>query len=116
MSLAKIKFTQKLLKEKFGVKGIVAGRYLEAGYHVKVDYEASKGKVDIYAIKENDKFAIKVIEKNTLVTVDEVKDLVEKAKTLNAKPVLILYGLGPKLTDEILRAINELNVKIRRMR
>ena len=80
MSLAKIRFTQKILKEKFGVKGIVAGRYLEAGYHVRIDYETSKGKVDVYAVKENNKYAIKVIDKNTNVAIDEVKRYTRKQR------------------------------------
>ena len=116
MSLAKIRFTQKILKEKFGVKGIVAGRYLEAGYHVRIDYETSKGKVDVYAVKENNKYAIKVIDKNTNVAIDEVNEIYEKAKSINAKPLIILYGSGPKVPEDVLKKAQELGVNFRRMR
>jgi len=82
MSLAKIRFVQKALIEKYGNVGIVASRYLEAGFSVRVNHPTHLG----------------------------------SAKLVRAKPILVLYGNGPKLSDELFRFCKERGVKIRRIR
>ena len=116
MSLARIVFTSRKLAEKYGVEGKVAGKYVEAGYSVRMRFETAAGTVSFVAKKESTILAVDVIDGTITVTAEHVKKLAEKAKSINAKPVLVLYGSGPRLTDEAKKTASELGVTIRRVR
>ncbi len=116
MSLARIVFMQKKLSRKFGVVGKVAGRYLEAGYSIHVGFDTPEGRVDIVAKKEGQVLAIDVVDGSVRVGPDTVEAVARKARSINAKPVLVLYGSGPKLTEEAKSRAKELGVSIKRVR
>ncbi|AEM39383.1 hypothetical protein Pyrfu_1526 [Pyrolobus fumarii 1A] len=116
MSLARIVFMQKKLREKFGPEGYVAGLYVEAGYSVKVGFETSEGRVSIRAEKEGTIYAIDVLTESKVYGPEVVEAIAKKAKSINAKPVLVLYGSGPKLSKEAMEKAKELGVKVRRVR
>ncbi len=114
MSLAEIRFLQKRLEEKYAEIGKVAGKYIEAGYTVNVKkIKTPKGVIDIVA-KKSETYAIDVYKKTGPVPVSIVEEITEKARTINAKPVLVLWGKGPKITQEVLKKAEELGVKIKR--
>ncbi len=116
MSLARIVFMQKKLSKKFGVVGKVAGRYLEAGFSVHIGFETPEGRVDIVAKKEGQVLAIDVVDGAVKIEPETVEVVAKKARSINAKPVLVLYGAGPKLTDEAKAKAKELGVQLRRIR
>lgn len=115
MSLAEIRFLQRKLKEKYGEVGVVAGKYLEAGFSVNVrTIKTPKGVIDIVAIKGREKLAIDVYIKSGKLPLNIVEEVYEKAKHIDAKPVLALWGRGVELDEDIIKKANELGVKIRR--
>ena len=116
MSLARIVFMKKKLSRKFGVVGKVAGRYLEAGWSVHIGFETGAGTVDILAKKEGQVLAIDVVDGSVRVGPDAVEAIARKASRLRAKPVLVLYGSGPRLTEEAKAKARELGVTVRRVR
>ena len=116
LSLSKIVFMKKRLKEKFGVVGVVAGRYVEAGYSVRIGFDTAAGKVDIIAKKGGQTLVIDVVEGKTVVDVAKIEEIVRKAKSINGKPVLILYGSGPRISDNAREKARELSVELRRIR
>lgn len=116
MSLARIVFLKKKLEKKYGVVGKVAGRYVEAGYTVNVGFQTAKGNIDIVAKKEGQILAIDVITGSVKVGTDVIERLKEKAATINAKPILVLYGAGPQLQEEALKKAEELGVEVKRVR
>lgn len=116
MSLAKIRFVQKALIEKYGNVGIVASRYLEAGFSVRVNHSTRLGPIHIIAGGNGMRLAIEVFSEPREVPRDVIEKLVEKAKLVRAKPILVLYGNGPKLSDELFKFCKERGVKIRRIR
>ncbi len=115
MSLAEIRFIQKKLKEKYGNIGVIAGKYVEAGYSVNVRRtKTSKGIIDIVAIKGGEKLAIDVYDKTGVISPDIIEGVYEKAKQVNAKPILAIWGRGAKISSEALSRAKELDVKIKR--
>ncbi len=116
MSLARIVFLQKKLREKYGPRGYVAGLYLEAGYHVIVGFPTAKGEVDVRAVKGGESYAIDVLVEKRVYGPEVVASIAEKAKSINARPVLVLYGNGPRLSKEALEKARELGVRVRRVR
>ena len=116
MSLARIRFIQKSLIEKYGILGHVASRYLEAGLSVRVLHPTRYGPIHIVVNGNNTRLAIEVFAESREVPREVVERIVEKAKLIKAKPVLILYGDGPKLTDEVFDLCRKYGVKVRRIR
>ncbi len=116
LSLARIRYMQKVLEEKHGIKGVVAGRYIEAGYNVVFDFKTPHGTLDIVATKGGDRVAIDVVWESKEVSSSDIENLVNKAKSINARPVLVLYGDGPRITDEVKRKAQEMKVIVKRIR
>jgi len=116
MATAKARFISKLFKKRYGVIGIVAGRYVSAGYGVKFNIRSGEIVFDIIALKENEKLAIKVYNGKATLKIDDVNKIVNAAKNINAKPVIILYGKGPKVSDELINKLDEIEISIRRIR
>ncbi len=116
MSLARIVFLQKKLREKYGVEGYVAGLYLEAGYSVEVGFATGEGRVAVKAVKGGEVLAVDVLTEKKVYGVEAVEAIARKAKSIGAKPVLVLYGSGPRLSKEALEKARELGVRVRRVR
>ncbi len=116
MSLARIVFMKRKLTRKFGVVGKVAGRYIEAGYSVHIGFPTPLGELDIVAKKGGTTLAITVINGSVTVDASKVEEAAKKARSINAKPVVVLYGSGPRLSDEAKKRAEEEGVVIRRVR
>ena len=116
MSLARIVFLQKKLREKYGPRGYVAGLYLEAGYHVVVGFPTAHGEVDVKAVKGGESYAIDVLVDKRVYGPEVVEAIAKKAESIHAKPVLVIYGNGPKLSKEALEKAKELGVRVKRVR
>ena len=115
MKLARIRYRQRLLRERYGIIGVVAGRYLEAGFHVRLMHPTRHGPVHILALKGDRKFVIEVAA--TRRVDDEVLiKLVDKAKSLGGEPVLILYGKSPRVSGDLANKLRELGVRLRIVR
>ena len=115
MSYTKIRFVSRVLREKFGVIGEVAARYIEAGYSVRVKHPTRHGDIHILANGNGQRLVIEVFDKPGNVPERVVQDLVKKAQLVRGKPILVLYGKGPQLDDNIYRLCKELGIKIRRV-
>jgi predicted RecB family endonuclease len=116
VTLAEIAFQQKKLERRYGVEGRVAGKYVEAGFHVRMHVQTRHGKVSFVAIKGSEKYAVDVIVEKRTINKTDVETLVSKAKSLGARPVLVLYGAGPKLSEEALATVKESGVVVKRIR
>lgn len=116
MVTAREKFVWKKLREKYGVIGEVAGRYIAAGYGVSVNVKVGDVLFDIIASKKGEKLAIKVFYGARIVKSGEVEALVKAAENINGKPVIILYGSGPKVSEDALEKIREHGVGLKRIR
>jgi len=116
MVTAKARFISKLFRERYGVIGVVAGRYVSAGYGVKFNIRSGEVVFDIVALKENEKLAIKVYNGRVVLEIEDVNKIIDAAKNVNAKPVIILYGRGPKVSDELINKLDEIEISIRRIR
>jgi len=116
MTTARATYLQKIYREKYGPIGVVAGRYLGAGYSVEIMHPTRYGPIHIIARGNNTIMAIEVIDKPTKVTIDDVQRLINKAKLVKAKPILVLYSDGPTISDDVYRFCKENGVKIRRIR
>ncbi len=113
---AKEMFDAKKLAQKYGVVGKVAGLYRMAGYKVDVLSADEGADVNFIASKRNEKLGVKVFVKNIYVPLDIVEKLKKAADEKKFKPILVLYGAGPKLKDDVLNKIKELNISIKRVR
>lgn len=114
MTSAKRLFLMRKLREKYSVKGRVASRYIAAGFSVTINPPLTG--VDFTATKHGFRYAgIILWEKKTYNT-----DVVEKAHSIGekyrVKPLIILYGSGPRITREAVEKARELGVIIRRIR
>lgn len=116
MTLAEIVFQQKKLEQKYGVEGKVAGRYVEAGFHVRMHVNTKHGRVSFVAIKGGEKFAVDVISGKKVVKKEELEAIKKKAESLGAKPILVLYGSGVVLGDDAKEFIKEGSVTVKRIR
>ena len=88
---------------------------MEAGFNVRMSVKTSIGELDILAIKGDMKLAIDVILSRP-PTEMELEQVAKKAKELNAKPVLLLYGVKGGLSDRITSKAKELGVLLKRIR
>jgi len=74
------------------------------------------GPAHIIASGNNQRLVVEVVEGVAKVGPEVVDRLLKKAELLRAKPVLVLYGDGPKLTEEARALVQERGVKVRRLR
>ncbi|MEB3765683.1 MAG: hypothetical protein GSR77_05925 [Desulfurococcales archaeon] len=117
MVTAREAFEAKKLASKYGSVGKVAASYRTAGYKISENIDINPGaKYNFIASKKGEKLVVKVYEKSSNVPVEVLDNLASAAKELGGKPLLVLYGAGPKLTGEIREKAKELGVSIRRLR
>ncbi|NPA04784.1 MAG: hypothetical protein GXO09_01635 [Crenarchaeota archaeon] len=116
MTTAREAFVAKKLRQRYGVVGSVAGLYVRAGYSVRVGVQTKAGVADVFAVKEGVKLAIKVLTESKPYGRDVVELAKKIAGELGAKPVIVLYGAGPRLTEEAVKAAEEAGVSVRRVR
>lgn len=116
MTTAREAFEAKKLAQKYGVVGKVAGRYREAGYQVDVDTIDEDAPYNFTAYKKGEKLAVKVVYKSGPVEDSVVEKLAGDAGEKGYKPILVLYGAGPKVSESVLSKAKELGVSIKRVR
>ena len=116
MRLARVEFLKKRLAKRYGIIGRVAGRYVEAGYSVELSHPTRSGTIDVVARKAGTIIAITVLHGSVKVTASHVEEAARRAEHLNAKPVLVLYGRGPKVSQEAVAKAEELGVELKRVR
>jgi predicted RecB family endonuclease len=109
-------YLRKRLRRRYGVLGIVAGRYLEAGYSVELGHKTSKSLIDIVARKEGGALAITVVSGPSRITGSLVREAAEKAGLIRARPILVLYGRGHRIEEDALEEARKLGVVFRRIR
>ena len=113
MGFARTRYLAKVFRRKYGVKGIVASRYLEAGYSISFNVSTKHGPVDFIAYRGKEKYAVIIAPHNAGREI--VEALRRRAEVLQAKPVIIVYGKN-KLKEDAVAAARELDVTIRRVR
>ena len=116
MSIARIRHERTRLEVRYGEVGVVAGRYLEAGYHVRLFHPTRYGEVHVLAYKGDTRLVVEVVKEAATVGAEVVERVARKAELLKARPVLILYGNGPRLSEEARSRARETGVKVRRIR
>lgn len=116
MTTAREAFEARKLAEKYGVIGRVAGRYREAGYQVEVIATDEDSAYNFTAEKSGERLAVKVAVKPGQVPVEVLEKLAGQASEHGYKPVLVLYGSGPKLAGAASARAGELKVSVRRAR
>lgn len=116
MATARQRFLSRVLIRKYGEVGVVASRYLEAGYAVRVMHPTRYGPVHVFAQRGGERLVIEVFKESREVGQSDVEPLLKKAELLRSRPVLVLYGDGPRLGDGLYRELRERGVKIRRIR
>ena len=109
-------FEAKKLEAKYGVIGKAAARYRMAGYSIEVVDENEEAPVNFIASKKDEKLAVKVFYRTGKVPQEIVERLVEQSKKANAKPVLVLYGSGPKITGDIIELLRSNGAGLKRVR
>jgi len=115
MTTAREAFEAKKLEAKYGVVGKVAGLYRRAGYDVVVETVDEEADYNFIAKKKGEKLIVKVYKKSGKVPVEVVEKLAGAAGE-GVKPILVVYGAGPKLTGELQAKAKELGVSVRRVR
>ena len=116
MVTAREAFEAKKLAQKYGVIGKVAGLYRMAGYEVEVKDTSDGAEFNFIARKRRESLIVKVYTKNNHVPLDVVEKLAKAGSEGGYKPILVLYGRGPKVTTELINKAKELNVSLRRVR
>ena len=113
MTLAQIRYLQKRWAREYREIGKVAGRYLEAGYHVRLMHPTRYGPAQILVQGKGHKFVVEVFKGPGNVAKSIVDVLAKKAELLKAKPILVLYGRGVNIDDETRKLAEDNGVKIR---
>ncbi len=113
MTTAREAFEAKMLARKYGVPGRVAGLYRSAGYNV----DMVEGKAyDFIARRRGEALAVRVFNMQGKPPLQLLEDLASQAGEAGAKPILVLYGSGPRIDSEVREKARELGVSIRRVR
>lgn len=98
-----------------GIVGKVAALYIAAGYNVKLNYETPVGKLGFLARKSGEAIAVDVYSSVRDVNENSLRNLVEKAKHVNAKPILVIYG-SLRIPRELAELARKFNVKLKRVK
>lgn len=110
-------YEAKLLASRYGPVGKVAGNYRVAGFQVKVLNGSEEAPLNFIAWKKGgERLGVKVRVKSGVVDKSEIESLKAEAERNNAKPVLVLYGRGPRISRELVEEARRMGVSLRRVR
>jgi len=101
--------------EKGGVLGKVAALYVAAGYNVVLDYETPAGKLGFLAKRGKETLAVDVYCNIKQVNEENMRKLIEKAKQVNGKPILVVYG-PIRIPMSLYDLARRLGVKLKRVK
>lgn len=113
MVTAKQRYVSRALARKYGVVGLVAGRYVEAGYSVEMFHQTRYGPVQ-FLTRKRGLLVVEVYDKG-IIEPGPIKVFHEKARLLGARPIVVLYGSGVKLSEEAKSYCEQNNIKVRRV-
>lgn len=106
----------RIYEEKHGVLGAVAARYVTAGRSVEFNHPTRHGPVHLLVRGCGETLVVEVHAGSSRVTSDVVQRLVEKAKLLRGRPVLVLYSKSAEPSPEALELCRVHGVKVKRVR
>ena len=106
-------FEAKLLAMKYGVPGKVAGLYRSAGYQVDM---VLSDDLDFIARRKGEGLGVKVFQKPGQPPEELLDKLSAAAKERGLKPILVLYGAGPRISSELREKAKGLGISVRRVR
>jgi len=116
MSLARIRMLEKTLIKKYGEIGRVAALYLEAGAHVRLMHPTRYGPIHILVYKDGSRYAVEVVKEKNRMCKETLETLLKKAELVKAKPILVIYGDLPLLSEELYKFCKEHGIKIKRVK
>jgi len=104
----------KRVAKLYGIVGKVAGRYIAAGYSVEFNHPTRYSPIHIIARGNGQMLAVEVVYERGKLTVETARSILEKAKLIGARPVLVVHGLGwNDVPEELRRFCEESGVKLR---
>jgi len=115
MVTAREAFEAKKLASKYGVPGKVAARYRMAGYAIEMLSTDPDADAHFKAMRRRETLLVRVYWSSARVPV-EILERLAKASEEGFKRVLVLYGAGPRVTEDFLNKARELGVAVRRIR
>lgn len=116
MATAREIYEAKLLANRYGPVGKVAGNYRTAGFQVKVLSAEEEAPLNFLAWKKGERYAVKVVVRSGPIDPSILEKLKEEAEKNSARPVLVAYGRGPKVTRQLIEAAKSAGVSLRRFR
>ncbi len=116
MTTAREAFEAKKLAQKYGVVGKVAGSYRTAGFEVIVKSVSEDAPFNFIARKKGEKFIVKVYSRTGRIPREALESIAKASEEEGGKPILVLYGAGPRIDSELLSLAKEKNILIRRFR
>ena len=116
MTTAREAFEAKKLAQKYGIVGKVAGSYRTAGYEVIMRSTSNDANFNFIAKKKGEKLLVKVYDKTGKVPQSVIEKLAEAASKEGGKPILVLYGGGPKVDSTTINMAKEKGISVRRFR
>ena len=110
-------YEARLLASRYGPIGKVAGNYRMAGFQVKVISGSEDAPINFIAWKKGEeRLGVKVRIKSGPIDKSEVEALKAEAEKNNVKPILILYGRGPRISRELAEEARKMGVSLKRVR
>ncbi|MCE4610459.1 MAG: restriction endonuclease [Desulfurococcales archaeon] len=117
MATAREAYEARLLASRYGPIGKVAGNYRVAGFQVKVISSSEDAPLNFIAWKKGgERLGVKVRVKSGPVDRSEIEALKAEAEKNNAKPILVLYGKGPRIARELVEEARRMGVSLKRVR
>lgn len=116
MVTAREAFEAKKLAARYGVVGKVAALYRTAGYQVEVERAEPGADYNFVAWRRGEKLVVAVYSRAGQVPEEALDRLANAARERGGRPVLVLYGAGPKSTGALVGKARELGVSLRRVR
>jgi len=114
MTTARQRFLANLLEAKGGVYNRIASKYVNAGYHVRFDHGFKD--IDLIVYRSRERFGLKILYMKKVYGKTDLENFLNSCEKHGLKPVIILYGSGPRLDQEMLASLAEKKVRIRRVR
>jgi len=114
MTTARQRFLANLLESKGGVYNRIASRYIRAGYRVRFDHGFKD--IDLVISRSRESYGLKILYMKKIYVKTDLENFFNNCEKHGLKPVIILYGSGPRLDQETLASLAEKKVKIRRVR
>jgi len=116
VTTAKEEFEARKLEARYGVVGKVAARYRRAGYEVRVESTEEGASSHFTAKRKGELLVAKVYWSPGRVPLEAVEAVAKAAGERGGKPILVLYGAGPRSHADLIAKAKELGVSLRRVR